>query len=59
MAHGPGLAEVATWIGDELELPTEVAELLSVDLLAPVHHPIDDRAFERAVQELTLSVRQR
>jgi hypothetical protein len=53
------VAEVAAWIGDEIELPAEIRELLSIDLLAPAHHPIDGRTLERAAQALTGGVRGR
>jgi hypothetical protein len=58
-AHGPCVAEVAAWIGDEIELPAEISELLSIDLLAPAHYPIDGRTLERAAKALTGGVRGR
>ena len=58
-AYGSGLAEVATWIGEEIVLSAELSELLSVDLRAPVHQVMDGRTFEHALQELTAGVRQR
>ena len=56
-AHGPGLAEVAEWIGTEIELSDEIAELLSVDLrgadpLAPARHWSNGRMFDLGAEVL-------
>jgi hypothetical protein len=51
-AYGPGLAGVAEWIGDEIELPAEITDLLSIDLRSPVRRSHRGRTLERAAQAL-------
>ena len=58
-AYGFGVAEVAEWVGDEIELPAELSELLAIDLRAPARHSIDGQTLERALQALTGGVRGR
>jgi hypothetical protein len=58
-AYGSGLAEVATWIGEEIELSPELSELLSIDLRTPARHARERRTFEHALQALSGGVRGR
>jgi hypothetical protein len=52
-AHGPGVAETAAEIADELELTAELVELLSAAGLPPIS---SGRTFEAELQALTGAV---
>jgi hypothetical protein len=52
-AYGPGVAEIATYIGEDLELPDDLVELLS-PAGVPSQHA--GRTFERELHVLSGSV---
>src|SRR5262245_29472703 len=55
-AYGPGVAEIASFIADDLELPGEMVELLSPAGVPSAH---SGRMFERELQAVVGSGRER